>query len=127
MPYAQSAPKRTVLPTLPVAALSNATAVCTWVALEPLVAAPPAMASAGLPRPNASAMPSMVWASTPVSSATFLTSIWAATPAYARSARPRSMRILSTARASAASVPGALRTHWSALAAVSDWRGSTWM
>ena len=34
---------------------------------------------------------------------------------------------LSTASATAASVPGALRTHSSALEAVSDWRGSTWM
>ena len=60
LPYAQSEPKRTVLPTLPSAALRSETAYCTRVASGPLAAAPPAMTRLGLPWASALASPTRV-------------------------------------------------------------------
>ena len=114
------------MPTLPAAALSRFTATCVAVAWLPLTATPPPMASPGLAAAKVLAMCSSVASGTPLSSATFLGSTPAAASAKRLSA-PCSVMSLRMASATAASVPGALRTHSSALEAVSDWRGSTWM
>jgi len=127
LPYAESGPKRTVLPTFPAAAFKRLIATWVSVALEPVTATPPPMASPGLAWANAFATCLIVSAATPVVSAAFLRSMPATASPNRLSAMPSSTITRRMASARSPSVPGTLRTHSSAFDAVKDCRGSTWM
>ncbi len=127
LPYAESGPKRTVLPTFPAATFRRLTAAKVAVAFEPIVAIPPPMARPGLARANVSAVCLMAATGTPLSLDTALTFISSTMAPKRGSVRPSSTMTLRMASASRPSVPGALRIHWSAFDAVRDCRGSTWI
>src|SRR5262249_23100093 len=127
LPYAESGPKRTVLPTLPAAALSRLIAASVDTAWDPATATPPPTARPGFALPNTWATCLIVSDATPLSVATLARSTPATASPKRLSTMPSSTMTLSTASASMPSVPGALRTHSSAFDAVIDCRGSTWM
>src|SRR5262247_3425468 len=123
LPSAESAPKRTVLPTAPTAWFSRFTAISASVAWGPMVATPPATASALLAPAKSWAIRLMVSAGMPEVSATlarstFFTAARRAPMSPALLSCPASTITLRTARATRPSVPGALRSHSSALEVV---------
>ncbi len=123
-------PKRTRVPTAPIAALSRLTATSASVDMVEVAAMPPPSTRPAFALARSRATCLIVSAGTPEAVAAASTS--AARTAARRversapgACRPSSRITLSIASASAPSVPGALRSHSSALAAVRDMRGST--
>jgi len=113
------------------AALSRLTATSVSVDVDPVEAMPPPMTRPPRDRARSRATCLMVSAGIPEAVAAPSTSPARAAARRVLSSAPEAWRPSSTitrsmASASRLSVPGALRSHWSAFEAVSESLGSTW-